>query len=178
MCRNYENLLKEALDELNSVQIINKLLQKELLVYTSRTSTWGIDLHPTEKDSDPAVSSAWSLVTTKTHMDKTKKHVINNTTKPDQLIRTMNRYIPQIEVPTGEEGPIPVIVNGEISAKGSAKAINRSTFHQEASGHGETNHKKGSVKNNVGTKNTSHKLNKSSQQRKKHRIIITGDSHA
>jgi hypothetical protein len=73
MCRNYENLLKEALDELNSVQIINKLLQKELLAYMAHTSMWGINLHPTEKDSNPAVCSAWSLVTTKTHMDKTKQ---------------------------------------------------------------------------------------------------------
>jgi hypothetical protein len=70
MCRNYEKLLKEALDELNSIQTINRLLQKELLTYAAHTSTWGIELHPTEKDSDIAVCSAWSLVTTKIHMDK------------------------------------------------------------------------------------------------------------
>ena len=28
MCRKYEKLLKEALDELNSIQSINRLLQK------------------------------------------------------------------------------------------------------------------------------------------------------
>jgi hypothetical protein len=85
-------------------------------------------------------------------------------------------------------------VNSGISAKGSAKATNRSTSrqhgegsvkatnrstsHQEASGHGETNHKKRSVKSNVRKKNTSHKLNNSPQQGEKHRIIIFGDSHA
>ena len=39
MCRNYEKLLKEALDELNSIQTINRLLQKELLTYAAHTST-------------------------------------------------------------------------------------------------------------------------------------------
>ena len=33
-CREYKIQLKEALDELISVQMINKLLQKELLSYT------------------------------------------------------------------------------------------------------------------------------------------------
>ena len=117
----------------------------------------------------------------------------SNATKTDQFIRTTNRYTPLIEVPTDEGGTIPVIVNGGISAKGSAmatnrstscqhsegsvKATNRSTSHQEASGHSETNHKKSSVKS-VRKKNTSLKLNNSPQQRKKHRIIIIGDSHA
>jgi hypothetical protein len=91
MCRNYENLLKEALDEINSVHTINRLLQKELLACTAHTTTWGIELHPTEKDSDQAGCSAWSLVTTKNHMNKTKKHVISNATKTDQFIRTTNR---------------------------------------------------------------------------------------
>ena len=31
MCRNYEKLLKEALDELNSIQATNRLLQKSYL---------------------------------------------------------------------------------------------------------------------------------------------------
>jgi hypothetical protein len=188
-CRNYEKLLKEALDELNSVQTINRLLKNELLAYTGHTSTWGTELYPTEKDSDPAVCSAWSLVTTKTHTDKTKKcH-----TKTDKFIRTTNRCNPLIEVPTGEEGTIPVIVNGDISAKGSAMATNRCTFRQnsegnvkanyrvtsqqEACGYGETNHKKSSEKNNVRT-NTSIKLKNRPQQRKKHRIVIICDSHA
>jgi len=177
MCRNYENLLKEALDELNSVHTINRLLQKELLACMAHTTTWGIELHPTKKDSDQAGCSAWSLEITKNHMNKTKKHVISNTTKTDQFIRTTNRYTLLIEVPTDEGGTIPVIVNGGISAKGSAKATTRSKSHQEASGHGETNHKKSSIKSNV-RKNTSHKLNSSPQQRKKHRIIIIGVSHA
>jgi hypothetical protein len=182
MCSNYENLLEETLDELNSVCTINRLLQKELLACTTHTSSWGIELHPTEKDNDQAGCSAWSLVTTKNHMNETKKHVISNATKTDQFIRTTNRYTPLIEVPTVEGDSIPMIVNGGISAKGSVKVINRSTSrqhgegsvkatnrstsHQEASGHGETNHKKSSAKSNVRKKNTSHQLNNSSQQRK------------
>jgi len=115
-------------------------------------------------------------------MNETKKHVISNATKTDQFIRTTNRYTPLMEVTAVEGDTIPVIVNSGISAKGSAKATNRSTSrqhgegsvkatnrstsHQEASGHGETNHKKSSTKSNVRKKNTSHQLNNSPQQRK------------
>ena len=38
-CSEYESKLKEARDELNSMRIINELLQKELLTYASPTST-------------------------------------------------------------------------------------------------------------------------------------------
>jgi hypothetical protein len=134
----------------------------------------------------------WSLVTTKNHMDKSKKHAISNTTETDQFIRTANRYIPLTEIPTDEEGAIPVVVNGDISTKGSTKATNRpafrqetsvkatnrSTFHRETSRHDEANLKKSGVKNTVRSKNISYKPNNRSQQREKQRIIIIGDSHA
>ena len=60
-CRNYENLLKEALDELNSIQMVNRLLQKELLAYTAPNSMWGIDPNSTENNG---ACSEWTLVTT------------------------------------------------------------------------------------------------------------------
>jgi hypothetical protein len=69
-CKEYEAQLKEALDELTSARIINKLLQKELLSYTTPVSTWGIDLDATDNNSDVAVNSEWTLVTTKNHLVK------------------------------------------------------------------------------------------------------------
>jgi hypothetical protein len=47
MCKNYEALLKEALEELNSIQTINRLLQKEQQVCAVPTDTWGLN------NSDP-----------------------------------------------------------------------------------------------------------------------------
>jgi DNA-directed RNA polymerase subunit M/transcription elongation factor TFIIS len=70
MCKNYEKLLNEALDELNSVQTIKRLLQKELLTYTAHMSTWGIELHPTKKNSDPDACIEWTLVNTTNRMAK------------------------------------------------------------------------------------------------------------
>ena len=55
-CLEYETQLKEALDELISIRMINELVQKELLTYATSKSTWGIepnsndnDVHPFEK---------------------------------------------------------------------------------------------------------------------------------
>ena len=69
-CREYEIQQKEALDELISVRMINKLLQKELLSYATPKSTWGIDLVSTDNNGDSAVNSEWAVVTTKNHMAK------------------------------------------------------------------------------------------------------------
>ena len=121
MCRSYEKLLKEALDELHSIQTIKRFLQK--VTYTSQTSARGVESHLSQKDSDTAVCSAWSLVTTKNHTDKSKQHTISNTTETDQFIRTANQYFPLTEIPT-DEVAISVVVNGDISTKGSTKATN------------------------------------------------------
>ena len=51
-CREYEIKLKEALDELICVRMINKLLQKELLSYATPKSTWGIDLDSAGNNGD------------------------------------------------------------------------------------------------------------------------------
>ena len=42
-CKEYEFQLKEAFEELSSLQLVNKLLQKELLVHTSM---WESNLKP------------------------------------------------------------------------------------------------------------------------------------
>ena len=65
-------------------------------------------------------------------MDKSKQNTISNTTETDQFIRTANRYILLTEILT-DEGAIPVVVNGDISTKGSTKPTNRSAFRQETS---------------------------------------------
>jgi hypothetical protein len=64
-CVEYEIHLKEALDELISVRMINNLLQKELLSYATPKSTLGIDLGSTDNNGVSAVNSEWTLVTTK-----------------------------------------------------------------------------------------------------------------
>jgi hypothetical protein len=43
-CKEYEIQLKEAQDELISIRMINKFLQKELLSYATPKCMWGIDL--------------------------------------------------------------------------------------------------------------------------------------
>jgi len=82
MCKNYEKPLNEALDELNSVQTINRLLQNELLTYTAHKSTWGIELHPTEKNSDPDACSEWTLANATNRIAKSKKR---STSEPKGL---------------------------------------------------------------------------------------------
>ena len=42
-CSEHETRLKEALDELISIRMINELLQKELLTYATPKSTWWIE---------------------------------------------------------------------------------------------------------------------------------------
>jgi len=52
-CIEYETQLKEDLYELISIQMINKLLQKELLLYATSKSTWRIDLDSTDNNVQP-----------------------------------------------------------------------------------------------------------------------------
>lgn len=70
-----------------------------------------------------------------------------------QFIKTTNHYTPLTKVHANKEHTIPVILNGDVSTKGTVKVINRNTSHKEASGNG---------KNKL----------------KKKKIMIIGDSHA
>ena len=129
-CRNYENLLKEALDELNSIQMINRLLQKELLAYMAPKSTWGINPNSTENNENNGACSKWTLVTTKNHTVNPKKHDKSDTMTAGHFIKTTNHYIPLTTVPISDGCAIPVVVSGAVSAKGSVKATNRSISHK------------------------------------------------
>ena len=50
-CSEYESQLREALDELSSLKLINKLLQKEVLTYTTHQSSWEKARVPNDSDS-------------------------------------------------------------------------------------------------------------------------------
>jgi hypothetical protein len=90
-------------------------------------------------------------------MDKFKKHIIGETVKIGQFIKTTNRYTSLTKALTDNEGTIPVIVNGVLSNKGSIRAQQHKcqTVH--------TNKVSGSVPS------------KCSKSRKK--ILILVDSH-
>jgi hypothetical protein len=65
-CSEYESQLKEALDDLSSLKLVNKLLQKEVLAYTTHKSTWEIDRVHSGRIGDPIEHNGWMLVTDKT----------------------------------------------------------------------------------------------------------------
>jgi hypothetical protein len=52
--------------------------------------------------------------------------------KSGQFIKTTNCYALLTNVLANKEGTIPVIVNGDVSTKGSVKVINRNTSPKEA----------------------------------------------
>jgi hypothetical protein len=68
-------------------------------------------------------------------------------------------------------------VNGVAPAIGRVKMANKIIIQKETNKHDGSNHKKTSVKTSVSTKKRFHKCPKCSKQRRKHKIIIAGDSH-
>jgi PHD/YefM family antitoxin component YafN of YafNO toxin-antitoxin module len=64
-CSDYENQLQEALDELSSLKLVNKLLQKEALAYTSHKRSWKTDEDPVDRIGDSVEYNGWSLITEK-----------------------------------------------------------------------------------------------------------------
>ena len=68
-CKGYEFQLKEALEELGSLQLVNKLLQKELF---SHTTTWESNLKPNGNQVIPNSNgnSERSFVTGKTRRER------------------------------------------------------------------------------------------------------------
>ena len=157
MCKEYENPLKEALEELNTIQMVNKLLQKEFLSLTTPKTTWETDLDSNMNKGDQTVNSKWSLVTAKTRKDKIKKTDIGKTVKVGRFNNTTNRFTPLNKALTNNEDTSPVIVNNVHSTKGSTKA---------------QQHKSGRVHTN---KVSSGVPSKCSKHRKK--ILILRDSH-
>jgi lysophospholipase L1-like esterase len=121
-CMEYEMQLKEALDELTSPQMINKLLQKELLSLTTTSNTWRNDLNPPILTRNSGINSEWTLVTVKNCKVKAKnKRDINEKVIKEQFIKTTNRFIPLTKA---SEGDIPVIVNG-VSRTAPVKSVQK-----------------------------------------------------
>jgi len=58
-CSEYETQLKEALDELISIRMINELLQKELLSYATSKSKWGTDADSTDNTCNVQPFKNW-----------------------------------------------------------------------------------------------------------------------
>ena len=82
-CREYELQLKEVLEELNSAQVNNKLLQKELLKYTTTKNACGNDLNSSNNNGEPLINSEWTIVTAKKNIRINKKTVVY--VKPRQM---------------------------------------------------------------------------------------------
>jgi hypothetical protein len=59
--------------------------------------------------------------TTKNHVSKSEKRNKSETVNASQIMKTSNRYTPLTKVFADNEGTIPVIVNRNISTKGSVK---------------------------------------------------------
>jgi hypothetical protein len=62
-CREYEVQLKEALDEPNTAEMINKLLQKEMLPYTTAKNACDNDVYSSNNNDHPIINSELALVT-------------------------------------------------------------------------------------------------------------------
>ena len=60
-------------------------------------------------------------------MVKSRKRDHSATMKTGQFVKTANRYTPLAEVHADNVGTIPVVVNGYISTKRTAKVNNRNT---------------------------------------------------
>jgi hypothetical protein len=114
MCTEYETQLKEALDELSSIQMVNKLLQKELYSLTTLQTMWSPNLDSSVNKGIQIANntSKWSLVTAKTRRDKLKKHGVGETLRTDHFIATFNRFAPLTKEQNDKDVSIPVIVSG------------------------------------------------------------------
>ena len=82
-----------------------------------------------------------------------------------QFIKTLNRYFLLTPVPMSDVCVIPVVMSGDVSAKDGVKGVKRSTSNKKASGHGEINHKRNSVKIYANMKDRFHQLPNKSQQK-------------
>jgi len=115
----YGTHLKEALDELTSLRVINDLLQKDLNSYTALKNTWRIDHDYSDNNAVPEINGKWTVITSKNHVSKSGKCIQSVTDNSDQFTKTSNRYLPLTTMSVNNEGTIPVIVNRKIAAKGS-----------------------------------------------------------
>jgi hypothetical protein len=62
MCKEYEIQLKEALDELSSILMVNKLLQKQLLLLTTTETAWKTNLDSNENKGTKVLQGKMLIV--------------------------------------------------------------------------------------------------------------------
>jgi len=99
-CSEYESQLREALDELSSLKLVNKLLQKEVLTYMTRKNLW-------VTDRDRIDDNGWTLVN-----DKSRTWAKDRSVKLNQPIQTTNRYTPLDNMFISNEDTTEMLVNG------------------------------------------------------------------
>lgn len=92
-CRIYEKQLQEALEELESARKIIDILQNELHISTIETACAN-DLDAMHVGSDQSNTKEWTLVSSKNYTVKPNITHICETTSPDQLVMTTNRFTP------------------------------------------------------------------------------------
>ena len=176
-CKNYEVIRNETLGELNSIQMINKLLLKELQLRTVLTNTWVSNPDATNK-SNPVNCKEWTVVTKRNHKDMLNKQEIREKSVTER--RTRNRFTPLAEISTDAEDDrdtIPVMVNGVISVKGSVKITNKPMSQKNPTIQGGPNLKMTSAKIKVNANQQYQQRPNNSLEEKKQKIIIIGDSH-
>ena len=98
-CSEYESQLREALDELSSLKLVNKLPQKEVLTYTTHKTLW-----VTDRDW---IDKGWTLVN-----DKSRTWAKGRSVKLNQPIQTTNRYTPLDNMFISNEDTTEMFVNG------------------------------------------------------------------
>jgi hypothetical protein len=116
---------------------------------------WGFNPYSTENISEPANCNEWALLIKRNHMVKSNKQDKIETPLTDRF--TKIRYILLASLPTDAESAIPVLVNVDPYAKCRVETSNKFISHKKTIEHGESNHKKTSVKINLSMEKVSHK---------------------
>ena len=118
-CVEYETLLKEALNELTSLRMINDLLQKDLNPHSTLKNMWQTNYNFTDNTAVPEINGEWTTITSKNHKSKSGKYTQSIIDNSVQFPKLSNRYLPLTTVSVDNVRTIPVIVNRKITANGS-----------------------------------------------------------
>ena len=105
-CSEYGTQLRETLDELSSLKLVNKLLQKEVLAYTTHRSSWETDQVSSDRIGDPMQYNEWTLVT-----EKSRTRAKDRSVKFNPHIRITNHYSPLNDMLNTNEGITAVSTN-------------------------------------------------------------------
>jgi hypothetical protein len=96
-CRNYEEKLKEIIDELSSAETVIRILQTELHSTRTIENTCARNQIATEGPGKKPVTKEWALRTQKNNTENPQTHYRRNKNKittTDQPITTANRFTP------------------------------------------------------------------------------------